>query len=82
VLSLAGTLSVSEDFVATVSNLKCHGEGPIASLACATINPAFSRIEQRAFPLSALPLGQIQLRDLALDVGHEKLIVQARFGSL
>ena len=82
VLSLAGTLSVSEDFVATVSNLKCHGEGPIASLACAAINPAFSRIEQRAFPLSALPLGEIQLRDLALDVGHEKLIVQARFGSL
>ncbi|PYL45736.1 MAG: hypothetical protein DMF40_14655 [Verrucomicrobia bacterium] len=82
VLSLAGTLSVSEDFVATVSNLKCHGEGPSASLACAAINPAFSRIEQRAFPLSALPLGEIQLRDLALDVGHEKLIVQARFGSL
>jgi hypothetical protein len=82
VLTLAGTLAVSEDFIATVSNLKCHGEGPIASLACAAINPAFSRIEQRAFPLSALPLGEVQLRDLALDAAHDKLVVRARFGSL
>jgi hypothetical protein len=82
VLTLAGTLAVSEDFIATVSNLKCHGDGPIASLACAAINPAFSRIEQRSFPLSALPLGEIQLRGLALDAAHDKLVVQARFGSL
>jgi hypothetical protein len=82
VLTLAGTLAVSEDFIATVSNLKCHGEGPIASLACAAINPAFSRIEQRSFPLSALPLGEIQLRDLALEAAHDKLVVRARFGSL
>jgi hypothetical protein len=82
VLTLAGNLAVSEEFVATVSNLKCHGEGPIASLACAAINPAFSRIAQRTFPLSALPLGEIQLRDLALDAAHDKLVVQARFGSL
>jgi hypothetical protein len=81
VLTLAGTLAISEDFVATVSNLKCHGEGPIAALACAAINPAFSRMEQRTFPLSALPLGEIQLRDLALDAAHDKLVVRTRFGS-
>jgi hypothetical protein len=81
-LTLAGTLAISEGFVASVSNLKCHGEGPIAALACAAINPALSRIEQRPFPLSALPLGEIQLRDLALDAAHDKLVVRARFGSL
>ena len=81
VLTLAGTLAVSEEFVATISNLRCHGEGPIAALACAAINPAFSRIEQRTFPLSALPLGEIQLRDLALDAAYDKLVVGARFGS-
>jgi hypothetical protein len=81
VLTLAGTLAVSEDFVATVSNLKCHGEGPIALLACAAISPAFSRIEGRPFPLSTLPLGEIQLRDIALDASHDKLVVRARFGS-
>ena len=82
VLTLVGTLAVSEEFVVTVSNLKCHGEGPIASLACAAINPNFSRIEQRAFPLSALPLGEIKLRDLALDAAYDKLVVRASFGSV
>ena len=82
VLRLSGTVAVTEDFIATVSNLRCHGEGPIASLACAAINPAFSRIEQRAFPLSAFPLGEIQIRDLALDAADDKLVVRTRFGSL
>ncbi|HKR53590.1 MAG TPA: hypothetical protein VJR93_04520 [Chthoniobacterales bacterium] len=81
VLTLGGTLAVSDDFVATVSNLKCLGQGPIASLACAAISPAFSRIEGRPFPLSALPLGEIQLRDIALDASHDKLVIRACFGS-
>ena len=82
VLSLAGTFAVSEDLVATVSNLKCHGEGPIAALGCAAITPSFSKIERRTFPLSALPLGEIQLRDLTIDAANEKVVVRARFGSL
>jgi hypothetical protein len=81
VLTLAGTLAISDDFVATVSNLKCRGDGPIAALACAAINPAFSRMEQRTFPLSALLLGEMQLRDLTLDAAHDKLVVRTRFGS-
>src|SRR5947199_1137594 len=81
VLSLAGTFAVSEDLVATVSNLKCHGEGPIAALACAAITPSFSKIERRTFPLSALPLGEMKLRDLAIDAANEQVVVQARFGS-
>lgn len=82
VLTLAGTVAVSDDFVATVSNFKCSGDGPIAALACAAINPAFSRTEQRRFPLSALPLGEMQLRDLAVEVANDTLVVRARFGSL
>ena len=81
-LSLAGTFAVSDDLVATVSNLKCHGKGPIAALACAAITPSLSKIERRAFPLSALPLGEIQLRDLTIDAANEKIVVRARFGSL
>jgi hypothetical protein len=82
VLSLAGTFAVNDDLVATVSNLKCHGDGPIAALACAAITPSFSKIERRAFPLSALPLGKIQLRDLTVEAANEKVVVRARFGSL
>ena len=82
VLTLAGTFAVSDDLVATVANLKCHGEGPIAALACAAITPSFSKIERHTFPLSALPLGEIQLRDLTIDAANEKVVVRARFGSL
>jgi hypothetical protein len=82
VLTLGGTLAVSDDFVATISNLKCRGEGPIASLACAAINPAMARIEQRKFALSALPLGEMRLRDLGLDVADDKLVIRSRFGSI
>src|SRR5438067_8817173 len=82
VLSLAGTFSVSDDLVATVSNLKCHGEGPIAALACAAMTLSVSKIERRTFPLSALPLGEIQLRDLTIDAANEKVVDRARFGSL
>src|SRR5438045_9170712 len=67
VLSLAGAFAVSEDLVATVSNLKCHGEGPIAALAWAAITPSFSKLERRAFPYSALPLCEVKLRDPAID---------------
>lgn len=82
VLTLVGTLAISDDFVATLSNLKCRGEGPVAALVCAAINPAISRIEERSFALSAMPLGEIRLRDLTTDVTDDKLVVRARFGSL
>ena len=82
VLTLEGTFAVSDDFVATVSNLQCYGEGPIAALACAAITPSFSRIERRTFPLSVLPIGEIQLRDLALDVANDRIVIRARFGSV
>jgi len=82
VLTLVGTLTISDDFVATLSNLKCRGEGPVAALVCAAIGPAISRIEQRSFALSALPFGEMQLRDLALDTANDNLVVRAQFGAL
>ena len=80
VLNLSGTVAIGEDLVATVSDLKCSGDGPIATLACAAITPQFRRLEQRAFPLSALPLGEVQLHDVALEFANHRVIVVARFG--
>jgi hypothetical protein len=80
VLTLSGTVAVSEELVATVSNLSCSGDGPIAALACAAITPQFRRIEERAFPLSALPLGEVQLRDVTVDLADDRLTIAANFG--
>lgn len=80
VLRLSGRIAVADDLVATISNLNCTGDGAIASLACAAITPQFGKIEGRAFPLSALPLGEVQLRDVALDLVGDRITITANFG--
>jgi hypothetical protein len=81
VLHLTGSIAISDDLVATVSDLRCQGDGTIAALACAAITPYFTRIERRAFPLSALPMGEVRLRDVAFVVDSEQIVVTAQFGS-
>jgi hypothetical protein len=81
VLNLSGTISVSDDLVATISDLNCRGDGAIASLACAAITPQFARIERRPFPLSALPLGEMELREVVLNVGEDRIAAGAKFGA-
>lgn len=81
VLRLAGRIAISDDLVARISDLRCEGDGTIAALACATITPYFARIEQRSFPFSALPIGEVQLRDVAFVVDTEQVVITARFGS-
>lgn len=80
VLNLSGTAAIDEELVATVSDLKCSGDGPIAALACAAITPQFRRVEGRPFPLSALPLGEVQLHDIALDLANGRVVLEAKFG--
>jgi hypothetical protein len=80
VLILSGRIAISEELVATISNLSCSGGGAIAALACAAITPQFRRIERRGFPLSALPLGEVQLRDVAVDLADDRVTIAANFG--
>jgi len=80
-LRLFGTVAVTDQLNATVSGFRCEGDGALAALACAAITPHFSRMEERAFPLSALSLGEVRVNDLAIAVDDEKIIVEARFGS-
>ena len=80
-LRLFGTVAVTEDFNAILSGLRCEGDGPLAALVCAAITPHFSGMEGRAFPLSALPVGEIRVNDLAITVNDKQIVVAARFGS-
>ena len=81
VLNLSGTIRIDDELVANVSNLRCSGEGPIASLACAAITPQFARVEKRPFPLSALPLGEVKLRDVSVALAGNRISIAAKFGS-
>ena len=80
-IRLSGTVTVDDNFVATISNLRCEGEGAIAALACAAITPHFQRIENRPLPLAALPIGQVRLHDAAFAIDNECIVVSAQFGS-
>jgi hypothetical protein len=81
ILHLTGSIAISDDLVATVSDLRCDGDGTIAALACAAITSYFTRIEQRPFPLSALTMGEVRVQDVALAVENDQIVVTARFGS-
>ncbi len=80
-LHLRAAVAVSDELVATVSDLSCKGEGAIASLACAAIDPHLRKIEGRAYPLTGLPLGGMKLRDVRLDLPGSRVVATAEFGA-
>jgi len=81
-LRLFGTIVVTEDLNAVISGLRCEGDGTLAALVCAAITPHLSRVEERAFPLSVLSMGEVRVNDVAITVDNRQIVVVARFGSL
>jgi hypothetical protein len=77
---LNAKLMVDDELNATVSGLKCSGEGAIGSMACGFLAPHLEKLEGRSFPLMALSLGEVRLRDARLSVG-DTLNVSAAFSS-
>lgn len=80
-LDITGTIAVSDAMVATMNNLRCTGDGAIASLACAAITAQFERLEGCAFPLTAQPLGEVLLQDVAFGLDAGNVCLMAKFGS-
>jgi len=80
VIRIAAKLDLDEELNATVSGLTCAGDGAIGSMACGFLKPHLDAIDGRMFPLMALPLGEIRLRDVRLSV-TDQLTVTAEFGA-
>jgi hypothetical protein len=79
-IRISGQLDFDEEFNATISGLDCTGDGAIATLACGVLKPHLQKLDGCEFPLMALPLGELRLRDAQLAIG-DKLSVTAEFGS-
>lgn len=79
-IRVAGQVDLDEELHAKISGLRCEGEGAMASVACGVLNPHLQKLDGRVFPLMALPLGEIRLRDVRLAVGDE-IEVTAEFGA-
>jgi hypothetical protein len=73
-------LDITSEFIVKISQLKCKGDGKLASFACAALQPLFARTMEKSFPLKSIPLGQIQLRDIHIAVA-DSVELTVDFGS-
>jgi hypothetical protein len=80
VIRITAKLDLDEQLNARVSGMRCNGDGAIGALACSVLAPHLQAIDGRTFPLMALPLGEVRLRDVRLAAG-ERITVTAEFGS-
>ena len=75
----AGRLDVDDELMATLGDLTCTGEGIIASAAAPVMTAKLAEFNGRQFPLAAVSLGDVRLRDVSITTG-EDLTVTAAFG--
>jgi hypothetical protein len=79
-IRLTGQLDLDDQLNLKISNLKCAGDGGMATLACGILTPHLEKIDGREFPVRSIPLGAVRLRDVRLTVG-ENLTITAEFSS-
>jgi hypothetical protein len=77
---ITAQLAMDEQLNARLFGLGCNGDGPIGAMACGFLQPHLQRLDGREFPLMALPLGDIRLRDVRVAAG-QMLSVTAQFGA-
>ena len=80
VITISGKLDLDDQLNAAISGLGCKGEGAIGALGCGFLEPHLQKLNGRSFPLMALPLGEVRLRDVKIAAG-DRLTVTAEFGS-
>jgi hypothetical protein len=82
-ITLRGALSVDDQLNARLTEMDCSGGGIIGSLACGFLQPYIARLTRDAFPLAAFELGDVRVRDVALEVNEqgESVRVRAGFGN-
>jgi hypothetical protein len=80
IVRLTGRADVDDDLNAAVSELACTGEGMVGSLAAGFLQNKLNEINGKRVSLMAFSLGDVKLRDLAIDT-TDGLHVTARFGN-
>ena len=80
VVHIAADLDLDQQLNAVISGLTCKGDGAIGALACGVLSPHLQKLNGRSFPLLALPLGEIRLRDVQLSAAGA-IRVTAQFGA-
>jgi hypothetical protein len=79
-IRIAARLEIDDQLVARIFDLTCTGEGAIANLACSVLAPHLRKLSERNFELMALPLGEVQLRNVRIEAAGT-IKISAEFGS-
>jgi hypothetical protein len=79
-IRIAARLEIDDHMVARIFDLTCTGEGAIANLACSLLAPHLQKLSGRNFELMALPLGDVQLRDVRIEA-EGPIKISAEFSS-
>jgi hypothetical protein len=78
-LRVTGRLSVDETMTATATGLGVQGSGMAATFAAGILRTQLAKLEGQRLPLLAVGIGNVKLRDVAVDVS-DGLRVAATFG--
>jgi hypothetical protein len=74
-----GQVSIDSGLTATLSNLSVEGEGMVGGIAAGMIRPKLQQAEGLQKSLLALPLDDLQIRDVRLLAAPDSLTVEADF---
>lgn len=80
-LTVTGDLDLDDTLQLRITNLRLTGGGMAANLARGFLQPQFDKLEAKPIALSALALGEIRLRDVAVALESGTLRIRAKFGS-
>jgi len=80
VIRITGNLEIDDDLNATVSGLKCEGEGMIGTAAAGVVQKKIQPYNGTTVPLMAFSLGDLTLRDMKIDLKKD-LHITAAFGT-
>jgi hypothetical protein len=79
-LTLTGRATLDDALQLRLSDLDLKGSGMAAGLATGFIRPQLEKFQREPISLSALPLGDLRLRDVRLSTAKSQLRVEAEFG--
>lgn len=80
-LRFSGEAAIDDQLNATLSNLRCTGEGVIGSAVSGFVGPQLAKVEGKQFPLANFMLGGVSLRSARLKVSGPILSASAEFGA-
>jgi hypothetical protein len=79
-LTIRGRADLSDQLVATLSELSCDGQGVVGVMAAAFLRERLKKLEGQPFSLMALSMGDVALRDLQLKI-NGAVEIAAKFGN-